>query len=379
MNLSEVPGHKIVEDKIREINDKIVIEQEVPYDFDRMLYKFKLLNNDRKCSVILNDAFLDDLNDYTGSKTSEYWKNMESTLVSTLLTPIEKHGLIPFTKEKLKELIFEHIKKELQHTDHINKFNLLGRPYQEGSLERFLGVKFDGDERANAGMAFEELKKQGILIPTYKDLVSPEDWVKISKEGEKSKLAKKEVVELKKEDAVKVGDLKKITKIPIKAVFLSSTIENLQDCRAEVINELESRDIKVIYSESPDFAGIPRNNVYDICLQNVLTSPLFIIILDRKYGDLYQGAKYNKFKDISITHAEFKVVLEDKEKSIFFYVRDYVWHDYKTWKNNQKLKCETDHRVFNIIKEFEDTREWIDSFKTSVELKSMILRRLGIS
>lgn len=182
MNEAQVPGYKIVEGKIKEISDAINIER-VPYDSSRMAYKFHLIRDDRKCGVVFSRDFLEDLNDFTGSKKSEYWKKMESALISALLVPIEKHGLTPFTKEKLKELIFEHVKKALQSTQHINKFNLLGRPYQEGSLENFIGVKFTEAERATAGSAFDELKSQGILIPTYKDLIHPEDWVKISDVG----------------------------------------------------------------------------------------------------------------------------------------------------------------------------------------------------
>lgn len=353
MKKDEVPGYNIVEDKIREIDKEISIER-VAYDSSRMAYKFHLIKDGRKCGVVFSDDFLDDLNDFTGSKTSEYWKEMESSLTSALLAPIEKQGLIPFAKEKLKELIFEHVKKTLQSTQHINKFNLLGRPYQEGSLERFIDVKFTEEERAAAGSAFDELKSQGVLVPTYSDLINPEDWVKI-------------------------GDLEKVGKIPTESIFLSSTVEDLRDCRTEVVNELQSKGIKVIYSESPEFAGIPRDNVYDICLQNVLSSSHFVIILDRKYGELYQGTRYERFKGISITHAELKVALEDKNKPILIYVRDHVWRYYKTWKDNPGLRCNIDPGVFEIIEELDETKQYITSFDTSVNLKAMILRRLGIS
>jgi len=350
MKEHQVPGYKIVEDKIREIDKEISIER-APYDSSRMAYKFHLIKDGRKCGVVFNDEFLDDLNDFTGSKTSEYWKKMESSLTSALLAPIEKQGLIPFAKEKLKELIFKHVKKTLQSTQHINKFNLLGRPYQEGSLERFIGVKFTNEERAAAGSAFDELKSQGILIPTYSDLINPEDWVKI-------------------------GDIGKVGKIPIESIFLSSTVKDLRDCRAEVVNELQSKGIKVIYSESPEFAGILRDNVYDICLQNVLSSSHFVIILGRKYGEPYQGTR---FKGISITHAELKVALEDKNKPILLYVRKHVWDYYAMWKDDPELKCDIDPEVFEMIKEFDETRQYITPFDTSVELKANILTRLGIS
>jgi len=190
MNKEQVPGYQIVEDKIKEIDESIVINN---YDYDDryMEYKFTLINHEgRYCDLRINEDFLDDLNDYAGSKTSSYWKKMISELTSKLIEPLEKKGLIPYTKETLKRLIFEYAKQELHSVEHVNKFNLIGRPYQPGSIEDFLKIKFDDSERAQAGMAFEELKKQGVLIPTYKDLINPEDWVKsgdvgIKKEEEK--------------------------------------------------------------------------------------------------------------------------------------------------------------------------------------------------
>lgn len=180
MDTREVPAYKIVEGKIKEINPVITIEQ-VVYVFDRMMYIFKLVNvSARKCDVLISREFLDDLNDFTGSKASGYWRNMISELTSKLLGPVEKNGLVPYSKEVFKKLIFEHVKQELQNREHINKFNLLGKPYQDGSLEYFLKVKFDDHERAQAGLAFDELKSQGVLIPTYKDIINPEDWVKIN-------------------------------------------------------------------------------------------------------------------------------------------------------------------------------------------------------
>ena len=68
-------------------------------------------------------------------------------------------------------------------TQSANKFNLLGRPYQAGGLESFLGITFDAQQRALANRAFEELKAGGLLEPTLADLVSPEHWVAITEAG----------------------------------------------------------------------------------------------------------------------------------------------------------------------------------------------------
>ena len=64
-----------------------------------------------------------------------------------------------------------------------HKFNLLGRPYQIGGLERSLKISFDNDQRALAARAFEELKRDGLIRSTLSDLVDPENWCEITEAG----------------------------------------------------------------------------------------------------------------------------------------------------------------------------------------------------
>ncbi len=62
----------------------------------------------------------------------------------------------------------------------VNKFNLLGREFQKGALESHLSLEFDADERTRAAKAFEELRRDGYLQATYRDLADPENWVEIT-------------------------------------------------------------------------------------------------------------------------------------------------------------------------------------------------------
>jgi diguanylate cyclase (GGDEF)-like protein len=86
------------------------------------------------------------------------------------------------TLEDLKIAILQELR---QAGTHLNKFNLLGgrNPGQRGPLEHRLQISFDKDVRALAGQAFEELKKEGLIRPTYADLVDPENWVEITEAG----------------------------------------------------------------------------------------------------------------------------------------------------------------------------------------------------
>jgi hypothetical protein len=64
-----------------------------------------------------------------------------------------------------------------------NKMNIIGRPYQSGPLEQKLGVKFTPQDRALADIAFEQLKRDLYIQPTYSDSAEPENWVIITDLG----------------------------------------------------------------------------------------------------------------------------------------------------------------------------------------------------
>lgn len=64
-----------------------------------------------------------------------------------------------------------------------NKFNMIGCPPLDGDLERKLGRRFNGQERALAGTCVEQLKLAGLIRPTYTDFVHPEDWLEITEAG----------------------------------------------------------------------------------------------------------------------------------------------------------------------------------------------------
>ena len=64
-----------------------------------------------------------------------------------------------------------------------NKMNVIGRPHQSGVLESKLQVRFTEQERASAADAFEQLKRDGYIQPTYSDMADPENWVVITDLG----------------------------------------------------------------------------------------------------------------------------------------------------------------------------------------------------
>lgn len=81
----------------------------------------------------------------------------------------------------LKFAILEFLAKEKKPQ---NRYNMIGRPHQSGSLEYHLATEFDSRNRALAGRAFDELQRDGLLEPTYADLASPGDWLQITQSGQ---------------------------------------------------------------------------------------------------------------------------------------------------------------------------------------------------
>jgi hypothetical protein len=71
----------------------------------------------------------------------------------------------------------------LSRQPHAHKFNLLGREFQRGAIEEHLGISFTADDRAFADQAFNELRRDGYLQSTYRDLADPENWVEITDRG----------------------------------------------------------------------------------------------------------------------------------------------------------------------------------------------------
>ncbi len=64
-----------------------------------------------------------------------------------------------------------------------HKSNVLGQSYQPGALETELGRNFTPEERSQAGRVQEGLIKDGLLEPTYDDMVDPEKWLRITEAG----------------------------------------------------------------------------------------------------------------------------------------------------------------------------------------------------
>jgi hypothetical protein len=72
-------------------------------------------------------------------------------------------------------------------TKSYNKYNVLGgRGGYAGSIEYVLKTTFTPEERALAGQVINNLQERALIAPTYEDVVSPGEWLKLTALGEQA-------------------------------------------------------------------------------------------------------------------------------------------------------------------------------------------------
>jgi len=167
-----------------------------------------------------------------------------------------------------------------------------------------------------------------------------------------------------------------------KKVFLGSTSSDLKDVRAALRSFIPNLGFELICFEDPKFRKQAGKHAHDVCLDNVLTCDIYVLIIDEKFGDEYQGEK-KELARRSVTWAEVEVALRE-DKIICVFVRRDVWREKATWAWNRDKRIDIepyyakDIRVFEFI-EFMATRpkdNWIDQFDDVEELKTQVKNRL---
>ena len=115
-------------------------------------------------------------------------------------------------------------------------------------------------------------------------------------------------------------------------VFISSTVFDLLDVRAEVADLLQSCGIKSVLSDDKlsDFTIQADKNSIETCLVNADACDEMIVILDKRYGPRLGKHGYD---DVSATHLEYRHFLKTK-RQVHFFVRDRLEGAHGIWKSN---------------------------------------------
>jgi len=178
--------------------------------------------------------------------------------------------------------------------------------------------------------------------------------------------------------------------LPAVTVFLTSTCHDLLDLRAELADFLEGKGFIVKVSEDPNrFDVDPTEDSIETCLQNVRASDVLVCILDRRYGGVIKTAPH---EGLSATHAEIRCAREcEPTIPAYTFLRDRARLEFDQLRKDPDAKTfwvepdNVDKRVrwLELAKELmklpdgEDYSNWFDLFKTSVDLKTLALKRLS--
>ncbi len=169
-------------------------------------------------------------------------------------------------------------------------------------------------------------------------------------------------------------------------IFVSSTINDLVDLRAEVQHCIRDAGLVPVLSDIPDsgFEVSGFTGVIETCLDNLRRSDVVLVVLSHRYGKPLP----DPFPEVSATHLEVRTALEFSDKPRFLFARKELIRDYHGKASAQSAVAANganggkDPRVFEIIDEMKnaysgkDVGAWYDAFDTSFDLKPLILARL---
>ena len=171
-------------------------------------------------------------------------------------------------------------------------------------------------------------------------------------------------------------------------VFISSTSYDLVDVHAELVDFLEGKGFIVKVSDDPyHFDVEPTEDSIQTCLRNVDAADVIICILDGRYGPPLPPEK-----ELSATHVEVRHARK-LERPVYIFGRDKALAEYDLLRRNpgastlwvEKHDDDQRKRWVAFVRELselaaaqaEGHSNWVDPFQTSVQLKKLVLKRLG--
>jgi len=166
-------------------------------------------------------------------------------------------------------------------------------------------------------------------------------------------------------------------------VFISSTVYDLIDVRAELTECLREMGIAPVLSDDKlsDFRVQHDVNSIETCLVNVASCDEMILVLNQRYGPKLGAAGY---EDISATHLEYRHAVKSGIP-VRVFVRDRLDADYVIWKKNKHATAmelawvsSKDHGLLELMEEHKKlhakpaSSNWYFPFTSPVDLKAAI-------
>ena len=165
----------------------------------------------------------------------------------------------------------------------------------------------------------------------------------------------------------------------IMKIFVSSTVHNLLDLRAELRQSLQEWGHEPLLSEfTEEFIVTLDVDSYKACIEQVRRADLFILIIDKRYGGLVED------QGCSITELEYRTACEYGIPRINFCRQD-VWDCLAIYMSNPSMRFpkhfqEGPHimEFLNRVRKYEGdkTDNWVHTFANSVDLKKKLINQL---
>lgn len=181
VDLKEVPGIEIIQKRLASIDPGLSVST-AAYDFDHTSYVLELTGRGRQVQVRFSREFLDDVRDNRTPPGSRYSQELHAKLIDALREVIESEGLISFSEKALKYKLLQFIYKESKEREHVEKYNAIGRD-APGDFERWLRITLTQEEKETLIWIWGDLLRLRLITPTGKDLVVPDDWVRVTDKG----------------------------------------------------------------------------------------------------------------------------------------------------------------------------------------------------
>ncbi len=153
-------------------------------------------------------------------------------------------------------------------------------------------------------------------------------------------------------------------------VFLSSTLYDLRQVRADVSNFVTSLGYSLLDSTDPRFYADPNVDTYQACLEEVKRSDMLILVIGGRYGAQRPGT------DRSITSQEWELA-HSRGIPIFAFVDRKVWDLVSVWESSPSADFSAqveDERVFEFIKQVSEKsrNNWVWPFDRAAEIVEVL-------
>jgi hypothetical protein len=181
INTKDIPGIDVVQARLTAIDPGLILER-AGYDSDAMSYVLVLAGRGREGRVTIRSELLDDIRDNRMPAGNRYTQELHAKLTDRLREVIESHGLISFSEKALKYKLLQFIYNECKTRMHVEKYNTIGRDGQ-GDFERWLRITLTEDEKETLIWIWGDLIRLRLITPTGKDLVIPDNWVRVTDKG----------------------------------------------------------------------------------------------------------------------------------------------------------------------------------------------------